>query len=110
MSEAIGFEGLEDLLEIVNKRYSGTATRIGVFEAGSSGVTDYWIENGLPLSQFELERLDGRISLRIVAGRYSHQISDPIRVSFHTTLRGEDNGVDIADSAGRTLVVRFDKE
>lgn len=108
MREVNGFQGLSEFMEILNRRYSGRPTRIGMFEPGSSGVMDYWIENGLPLAQVEIEQLDGHVRLRVTAGEYSHEIEDPIRVSFHTTLRGEEDGVDIAESTGRTLVVRFD--
>ncbi len=108
MREGSSFEGLEEFVGVLNKRYSGRPTRIGMFEPGSSGVMDYWIENGLPLAQVEIEQLDGHVRLRVTAGEYSHEIEDPIRVSFHTTLRSEEDGVDIAESTGRTLVVRFD--
>lgn len=103
------FAGLGEFLKKYNVQYDGRPTRIAVFEAETNGLTDYWLENGLPLRQIEIDRESGHTIFRISAGEYSHEVRDPARITFHFTPGSDEDGVDVAESAGRTLIVRFEE-
>lgn len=108
MFEKINTERLRQMLALYLEQNSGRPTRIGIFEPGSGGLTDYWIENGLPLDVIEVSQREKHTTFRVAAGKYSHQIVDPIRFSLHFTPDGTEDGVDIIEASGRTFVLRFD--
>jgi hypothetical protein len=100
--------GISRFLETYMEQNAGRPTRIGVFEPDSHGVTDYWLENGLPLDLVEFDQSDKHSTLRIAAGEYTHEFVDPLRISFHFTPGGDEDGLDVAEPGGRTFVIRFD--
>lgn len=100
--------GIGRFLETYLAQNEGRPTRIGVFQPESQGITDYWLENGLPLNLLEFDQSELHSILRVGAGEYTHEFVDPVRISFHFTPGGDEDGLDVSEPGGRTFVIRFD--
>lgn len=110
MLETKNSDRLQRILAVYLKENIGRPTRIGIFEPESGGLTDYWIESGLPLDLIELSQGGKHTTFRVAAGKYSHRIVDPIRISFNFTPGGHEDGIDIREATGRTFVLRFETQ
>lgn len=86
----------------------GRLTRLGVFEPNNDVVTDYWIENGLPLTGIDFADTDGKPAIQIMFKGYSHEIKVPRSLTFRFTVAADEDGIDITDDDGRTTVLRFE--
>jgi hypothetical protein len=95
-------------IDFFNDEYRGRRTRLAVFEKHGEVANDYWVESGLPLSGISIESHDPRLAVAIELGSFTHEISDANQLAFHLTRTGEEDGVDIVDSQGRTTILRFE--
>ena len=70
-------------------------------------ANDYWIEDGLPLVALDTYTNNGKTRVDIVFESFTHTIEGVTRLS-EIGDKGEDPGLDIAEEAGRTTVMRFE--
>jgi hypothetical protein len=85
----------------------GRPTRLGVFEMPNGIANDYWIEDGLPLVALDTYTSDGKTRVDIVFENYTHSINGVTELA-EVGGKGTDSGLDIAEEAGRTTVMRFE--
>lgn len=82
----------------------GRLTRLGVFEGGD----DYWIESGLPLTGIVVDERGELPAVEIVLGDYTHTVRNAMEAKIVLSHSGEEDGLDIKDSAGATTILRFE--
>ena len=80
----------------------GRRTRLAVFEKHGD------VANGLPLTGISIASHGDKLALAIELGSFTHEISDASRMAFHLTRTGEEDGIDIVDTSGRTTILRFE--
>ena len=97
------------LLNYYSKQNEGRRTRLGVFELKGDVVNDYWLEGGLPLVGVAVEHGNGRDSVIITLGQLTHVVRNAIKLTFHCTSSGYEDGLDILDRDDRTTILRFEK-
>jgi hypothetical protein len=97
------------LLNYYSKQYEGRRTRLGVFELKGNVVNDYWLEGGLPLVGLTAEHGNGHDTVIISMGELTHIVENAIKLTFHCTSSGHEDGVDILDRDNRTTILRFEK-
>lgn len=94
------------------------STRLGVFEGEPGAMTDYWIEDGLPLNSVEIDLRGAEAPIiEIMLGNIekpdtqhlTHRIKQARFMKIVLSLSGESDGLDIEDEEGRTTVLRFEK-
>lgn len=95
-------------LDLFGREWTGRHTRLGVFEPNREVAQDYWLECGLPFDGWTLDAKGEHPTLNLLLGRLRHEIKAPRRVSFHLTRSGDEDGIDVVDSEGRTTVLRFE--
>ncbi|MDH3529109.1 MAG: hypothetical protein OEQ28_06060 [Acidobacteriota bacterium] len=92
-------------------------TRMGVFENGPRAVTDYWLEDGLPLVGVDVDQHDAdKMSVIIMlsnkeeseSSHFSHVIKNVRMVKFNLSHDGLSDGLDILDFDGKTTVLSFE--
>ena len=93
----------ENFLAFYGEQNAGRPTRGGVFER----ETDYWLENGLPLIGLDIDPRGTLPTVEIMMENFTHTIKNARKLSMHFSLDGEDDGLDIIDSAGATTILRF---
>ena len=98
-----------EFLNFYNKQNAGRRTRLGVFELKDNVVNDYWLEGGLPLVGITAESHDNRENVTITVGDLTHEVNNAIKLTFHCTLSGYEDGLDILDHDNRTTILRFEK-
>lgn len=92
-------------LKFYGEQNQGRRTRLGVFESG----TDYWIEDGLPLSGIDLDTSGEGLTVELMLGEeMTHQISRVRNIRISMSPDEINDGLDITDSAGRTTILRFE--
>lgn len=96
-------------LNFFSEQNTGRPTRLGVFELNGDVVTDYWLENGLPLVGIDIDGRAERPSVQITVGTFTHEINDAVKLLFHFCLDGEEDGMDVSGADGRTTILRFEK-
>ena len=99
---------MEKFIDDYSRENVGRPTRLGVFAPENGNVTDYWIENGLPLVGIDIDTHKARSAVEIRVGDYSHQIADAVRISFHMTPNGADDGIDVLDGDNKVTLLRFE--
>ena len=97
-------------LQFFSDQNTGRLTRLGVFERNGDVVTDYWLENGLPLKRIDMDTADEYPSVQITVGNYTHEVKEGVKLIFHFSYTGDEDGIDISGSDGRTTVLRFERE
>ena len=98
-----------NLLNSYSKQNAGRRTRLGVFELKGNVVNDYWLEGGLPLDGVAVEHNNGRDTVIITMGQLTHVVENAIKLTFHCTLSGHEDGLDILDRDNRTTILRVEK-
>ena len=92
-------------------------TRLGVFENERNAVTDYWIEDGLPLAGIDVDA-SGKDAptVEIMLGdnakdarHMTHVVKNARTVKIIMSASGEEDGLEIEDAEGRTTFLRFEK-
>jgi len=96
-------------LNFFGEQNKGRPTRLGVFELNGDVVTDYWLENGLPLVGIDIDARAERPSIQITVGGFTHEINNAVSLLFHFSSAGDEDGLDVAGAEGRTTVLRFEK-
>ena len=93
-------------LKDYSERNEGRATRLGLFESRGDSMTDYWIEDGLPLLGLDVYLNGERTRIDILLKNYTHTIDAPVRIA----AIGSDglDGLDISDDEGSTTLLRFE--
>lgn len=97
-------------LKFYSEQYKGRKTRLGVFENAGDVVNDYWIEDGNPLLGVDVEMKGDLPTIEITLDSYSHSANDARSLKIHYSLEGDEDGMDIAGSDGKTTILRFEKE
>ena len=95
-------------IKFFNKGNAGRRTRLAVFEKHGDVANDYWVESDLPLSGISIASHEPRLAVVIELGSFTHEVSDATQLNFHLTRTGDEDGVDIVDSQGRTTILRFE--
>ena len=92
-------------------------TRIGVFEGAPGAMTDYWLEDGLPLAGIDIDtRGEDAPTVEIMLGsvekpdtrHLTHTTAKARFVRLVLSASGESDGLDIEDDEGRTTILRFE--
>lgn len=97
-------------LMFFSEQNSGRPTRLGVFERSGDVVNDYWLENGLPLVGVDIDPKKELPSIQITVGDLTHEVSDAVRLQFHFSLAGDEDGIDISCATGQTTILRFENK
>lgn len=90
------------------KEWSGRPTRLGVFEPNQNAADDYWLECGVPFDSWTMDTKAGHRTLHLQLGRLRHEIREPRQITFHLTIDGQEDGIDVLDSQGRKTILRFE--
>lgn len=83
-------------------------TRLGVFKPDSQGVTDYWIESGLPFIGLDVERRDVDVTVRIMLDKLSHEVNNVANIAIRISVNGDDEGFDVTERDGTVTMLRFE--
>src|SRR5689334_14907251 len=85
----------------------GRPTRLGVFQADKDVISDYWIEDGLPLIAVDSYTNAGQIRIDLMFENFTHSV---VGASTVVCVNGGDvsDGLDISDSEGTTTQLRFE--
>lgn len=97
-------------LDFIAEQWSGRKTRLGVFEPDRKAMQDYWIECGLPLEAIELDESRELPAIYVKLRTLGHEVREPVRITFHLSRSGDEDGVDILDAKGRTTILRFESD
>lgn len=97
-------------LEFFTEQNTGRPTRLGVFEQSGDSMIDYWLESGLPFTAVDIDSTSDGVSTSILllVGEMEHVIKQPHEIKFILSRAGDEDGIDITDSRGRTTVLRFE--
>lgn len=94
----------KSMLLFFAKENLGRMTRLGIFE----GADDFWIESGLPLTAIVVNERGELPSVELVLGDYTHAVNDAMEARIVLSHSGEEDGLNITDSKGRTTLLRFE--
>jgi hypothetical protein len=108
MKAAVSRGDWASFLNLFGKMKSGRQTRLAVFERNRDVVNDYWLENGLPLVGIDVDPGSRGPCVEITVGNYTHQVYHPVRFDLKFSMDGEEDGIDILDSDGRTTLLRLE--
>ena len=97
-------------LTFFSEQNSGRPTRLGVFERNGIVVNDYWLENGLPLLGIDIEAKKELPAIQIMVGDLTHEITDAVKLLFHFSVAGDEDGIDISCATGQTTILRFENK
>jgi hypothetical protein len=95
-------------LKFFTEQNRGRPTRLGVFERDGDIVIDYWLESGLAFIGADLDPSSESVSIQILIGEMEHVVSESQQLKFVLSRSGDEDGIDITDSHGRTTVLRFE--
>lgn len=48
--------------------------------------------------------------MQFFLGPLTHEIKNVVKVSFHLTVRGDENGIDALDADGHMTILRFEQD
>lgn len=97
----------DEFLRFFTQQNAGRATRLAVFERHGENVMDYWLESGLPFLAAAIDSHKDRANIQISLGGFSHEIVDAVELKFIFSRAGDEDGLDVADTQGRTTILRF---
>ena len=97
-------------LKFFSEQNAGRPTRLGVFERCGDFVNDYWLENGLALVSIDVDTKKELPSIRIKADGLTHEVADAVKLNFHFSLGGDEDGIDISSADGQTTIMRFERK
>ena len=93
-------------------------TRIAVYEGAPDAMTDYWLEDGLPLMGIDLDTHgENGPTVEIMLGdstrsdsrHLTHVVQGARFVKIVLSASGEADGLEIDDAEGKTTVLQFEK-
>lgn len=97
-------------LKFFSEQNAGRPTRIGVFQCDGDKVSDYWLEDGLPLMGIDIDTKGERPSLQIIVGNFTHEVKDAVKLVFKFGVESDEDGIDISNDSGQTTILRFESE
>lgn len=97
-----------DLIRAFLHEHYGRPTRLGVFRHEYSGVTDYWLESGLPLNGLDVDEGPDGLRLTIKIGYMRREIGKVSSIALRLGPDSEDEGLDVVDEGGSTTILRFE--
>lgn len=107
---------LEPFLKLFSKQNNLRPTRIGVFKGEPGAMTDYWLEDGLPLAGISADSNDENLSIEIMLGdpmnaarlHLTHSIDNVSLVKIIASADGKEDGLEIKDTEHKTTILRFE--
>jgi hypothetical protein len=106
-----------EFLKLFSRQNLNRPTRIGVFEGEPGAMTDYWLEDGLPLEGIDLDTRGSEApTVEIMLGNdgkqeardFTHKIAKARFIKFILSASGESDGLDIEAEDGATTILRFE--
>ena len=103
-------------IDLFSNTYRRRPTRIAVFEGFEDDLTDYWLEDGMPLNALDVDERYGKgISVEIMLGdehsakgHLTHVVEDARFFKIALSASGDADGLEIGDATGKTTVLRFE--
>jgi hypothetical protein len=95
----------KQFVRFFNEQNAGRPTRLGVFEDDD----DYWLEDGVPLTGIDVDPREDHPSLQIMLARFTHTVKGVRKLTFHVTVDGNAEGLDITNAEGSTTILRFEQ-
>jgi len=92
-------------------------TRLGVFEGAPGALVDYWLEDGLPLADIDIDtHAENAPSVEIMLGNFekadapkmTHIVQNARFIRILLSSTGEADGLEIEDATGKTTILRFE--
>jgi hypothetical protein len=104
-------------LSFFSEQNRNRRTRLGVFESEHDMLTDYWLEDGLPLAGIDVDATgEGAPTVEIMLGEtakdarhLTHVVRGARSAKIVLSADGEDDGLEIEDAEGKTTFLRFEK-
>lgn len=106
------------LLSLFSEQNAMRPTRVSVFEGEPGAMSDYWLEDGLPLLGIDVDtRADQETpTVEIMLGSISgesgshmtHSVPGARFARIVLSASGETDGLDIEDFEGKTTILRFE--
>lgn len=105
------------LLRLFSNENRLRPTRIAVFEGTPDDMTDYWLEDGLPLNGLDIDPGDGTgPTIEIMLGsaksgsrELTHVVKDARLLKLTLSVTGEADGLEVVDAKGTTTIMRFEE-
>ncbi len=105
-----------EFIKLFSRQNKSRPTRLGVFEGEPGNMTDYWLEDGLPLEGIDLDAGGAdaptvEIMLGNAGGRtFTHKIENARFMKMVFSASGESDGLEIEDAQGAITILRFENE
>lgn len=104
------------LLNLFNEQNRMRPTRLGVFEKERDFVTDYWIEDGLPLAGIDADLSNENApAIEIMLGdgakdsrQMTHTVKNARIVKIILSANGAQDGLEVEDADNKTTFLRFE--
>jgi hypothetical protein len=104
-------------IELFSVRNKNRPTRVAVFEGAPGDMSDYWIEDGLPLAGIDVDTHDPESpSVEIMLGdgkgdtrHLTHTVNNARFAKILLSASSEADGLEIEDSEGRRTILQFEK-
>ena len=106
-----------EFIKLFSRQNRSRPTRIGVFEGDPGNLTDYWLEDGLPLEGIDIDTSKGASwSVEIMLGSpekagtrtFTHTIANARFAKITLSASGESDGLEIEDDQGAITILRFE--
>ena len=97
-------------LMFFSEQNSGRPTRLGLLGRSGDVVNDCWIENGRSLVGIDIDTKKELPSIQITVGDLTHEVNDTVKLQFHFSLAGDEDGIDISCANGETTILRFENK
>ena len=103
-------------LQLFSNENRNRPTRIAVYEGEPGSMLDYWLEDGLPLSDIDVDP-DGSTGPQVqimldngptAPANLTHRVIGARFVKITLSVTGEADGLEIQNSNGETTVVQFE--
>ncbi len=117
MSKTAAQHNWSVFLENFSRQNKARPTRIGVFEGEPGSMTDFWLEDGLPLEGIDLDtRGETAPTIQIMLGEsakpdsraFTHTIVNTRFVKIILSASGESDGLEIENEKGAITILRFE--
>ena len=108
-----------EFIKLFSRQNHRRPTRIGVFEGEPATMTDYWLEDGLPLEGIDVDlrgaqapTVEIMLGSRAEAGArsFTHKIARARFAKIVLSVSGSADGLEIEDEAGAVTILRFENE
>ena len=86
----------------------GRPTRLGVFKPDAGGLTDYWIESGLPFRGIDIDYDGSQVTALIILDKLTHEVKNVTDIAIRLCVNGDDEGLDVTERNGTVNVLRFE--